>query len=109
MESDSASNTLQKEKALQSDSSKDFPNSSSSDVAAESMVIESLPIDEAALIEERRRRREAIKSKYRSQAPSLLVQALHVGGNSTPGTPAPDSLATTPRRSGELTSLKCSK
>jgi len=66
------------------------------------MVIESKPIDEAVLIEERRRRREAIKNKYRGQAPSLLVQALRVGADSTPGTPAPDSLATTPRRSGEF-------
>jgi serine/threonine-protein kinase PRP4 len=51
-------------------------------------------LDEAALIEARRKRREAIKNKYRGQATPLLVQALHVGseagspgGASTPATP----------------------
>ena len=34
------------------------------------------PVDEAALIEERRKRREAIKAKHRGQATSLIVQAL---------------------------------
>ncbi|KIY03432.1 uncharacterized protein Z520_00123 [Fonsecaea multimorphosa CBS 102226] len=56
-------------------------------------------IDEAALIEERRKRREAIKNKYRGQAPPLLVQALHLGAESTPASPAPESYTTTPRRS----------
>lgn len=37
------------------------------------------PIDEAALIEQRRKRREAIKAKYRGQATPLLVQALQIG------------------------------
>ncbi|KMU71714.1 LOW QUALITY PROTEIN: serine/threonine-protein kinase ppk5 [Coccidioides immitis RMSCC 3703] len=37
------------------------------------------PVDEAALIEQRRRRREAIKAKYRGQATPLLVQALQIG------------------------------
>lgn len=51
-------------------------------------------LDEAALIEERRKRREAIKNKYRRQATPLLVQALHVNSEgvsppaaSTPATP----------------------
>lgn len=100
MESDSTSSMSKRERDLQSDSSRDFPNSSSSTAAAEPMVIESKPVDEAFLIEERRRRREAIKNKYRGQAPSLLVQALHVGADSTPGSPAPGSFTTTPRRSG---------
>ncbi|OAP63366.1 hypothetical protein AYL99_02593 [Fonsecaea erecta] len=56
-------------------------------------------IDEAALIEERRKRREAIKNKYRGQAPPLLVQALHLGAESTPASPALESYTTTPRRS----------
>ena len=34
------------------------------------------PVDEAVLIEERRKRREAIKAKHRGQATPLLVQAL---------------------------------
>ncbi|KAG9234199.1 kinase-like domain-containing protein [Amylocarpus encephaloides] len=45
------------------------------------------PLDEAALIEQRRRRREAIKAKYRGSATPLLVQALQLGdktGDSTP-------------------------
>ncbi|KAK5102572.1 U4/U6 small nuclear ribonucleoprotein prp4 [Exophiala xenobiotica] len=51
-------------------------------------------VDEAALIEARRRRREAIKNQHRSQPTPLLVQALHAG----PDTPA-DSIDTTPNRS----------
>ena len=47
-------------------------------------------LDEAALIEERRKRREAIKNKYRGQAAPLLVQALHVGSeNGSPGASTP--------------------
>lgn len=37
------------------------------------------PIDEAALIEARRKKREAIKAKYRGSATPLMVQALHLG------------------------------
>lgn len=36
-------------------------------------------VDETALIEERRKRREALKAKYRGQETPLLVQALHLG------------------------------
>lgn len=46
------------------------------------------PLDEAALIEQRRKRREAIKAKYnKASATPLLVQALQGGqsGASTPG------------------------
>lgn len=50
-------------------------------------------VDEAALIEERRKRREAIKAKYRASATPLLVQALHLGDKSAQSTtrPADDS------------------
>ncbi len=51
-------------------------------------VPEEEPLDEAALIEQRRKRREAIKAKYRGSATPLLVQALQLGdrsGESTPG------------------------
>ena len=58
------------------------------------------PLDEAAMMEERRKRREAIKNKYRTQVPSLLVQALQHGADSTPASPAPESYTSTPRRSG---------
>jgi serine/threonine-protein kinase PRP4 len=36
-------------------------------------------IDDTALIEERRKRREALKARYRNQETPLLVQALHLG------------------------------
>ncbi|KAJ9615606.1 U4/U6 small nuclear ribonucleoprotein prp4 [Cladophialophora chaetospira] len=62
-------------------------------------IVEPTPVDEASLIEARRKRREAIKNKYRGQAPPLLVQALHLGAESTPASPAPDSYNSTPRRS----------
>ena len=52
-------------------------------------------LDEAAIIEARRRRREAIKNQYRGQAPSLLVRALHPGAD----TPV-DSPNATSNRSG---------
>ncbi|WEW55094.1 U4/U6 small nuclear ribonucleoprotein prp4 [Emydomyces testavorans] len=42
------------------------------------------PADEAALIEQRRKRREAIKAKYRGQATPLLVQALQIGTETGP-------------------------
>ncbi|KAL4772195.1 kinase-like domain-containing protein [Aspergillus nidulans var. acristatus] len=44
------------------------------------------PLDEAAQLEARRKRREAIKAKYRDQATPLRIQALHLGGDrgSTP-------------------------
>ena len=48
-------------------------------------------LDEAALIEERRKRRETLKNKYRGQATPLLVQALHLGADSSRTTPAPES------------------
>ncbi|KAI9644812.1 U4/U6 small nuclear ribonucleoprotein prp4 [Ciborinia camelliae] len=51
-------------------------------------------IDEATLIEQRRKRREAIKAKYRGSGTPLLVQALHLGdksGASTPGQGEDDS------------------
>ena len=56
-------------------------------------------LDEAAIIEARRKRREAIKNQHRGKAPSLLVQALGAATD----TPL-DSQGTTPNRSGEITS-----
>lgn len=51
-------------------------------------------MDEATLIEQRRKRREAIKAKYRDQAAPLLVQALTATGSaSTPQTESePESI-----------------
>lgn len=51
-------------------------------------------VDEATLIDQRRKRREAIKAKYRGSGTPLLVQALHLGdksGGSTPGQGEDDS------------------
>jgi serine/threonine-protein kinase PRP4 len=45
------------------------------------------PIDEATQIEERRKRREALKAKLNSQPTPLLAQALHASTNSVPSTP----------------------
>lgn len=45
------------------------------------------PMDEAALIEERRKRREAIKARHRGQATPLLVQALALDKKSAPKSP----------------------
>jgi serine/threonine-protein kinase PRP4 len=58
------------------------------DVAAPPAVL-----DEAALIEQRRKRREALKAKYRSQETPLLVQALHLG---TEANSSPSSSVATP-------------
>jgi hypothetical protein len=70
--------------------------SSSKAGASQSMEQENsgLPavVDEAALIEERRKRREALKAKYRSQETPLLVQALHLGTD--PNSPASSSVQT---------------
>jgi serine/threonine-protein kinase PRP4 len=56
-------------------------------------VREPEPLDEASLIEERRKRREAIKAKYKGQAPPLLVQALRL--DNTPATESPSTPMTT--------------
>ncbi|EXJ83000.1 CMGC/DYRK/PRP4 protein kinase [Capronia epimyces CBS 606.96] len=62
-------------------------------------IEEHKPMDEEALIEERRKRREAIKNKFRGQAPPLLVQALHLGVDSTHASSTPDTDMSTPYRS----------
>lgn len=49
-------------------------------------------LTEAEIIEQRRKRREAIKNKHKSQ-PGLLVQALEQSMPSAPATPAHDSTA----------------
>lgn len=47
-------------------------------------------VDEAALIEERRKRREALRAKHKTQEQPLLHKALHVGISNTPQTPGAD-------------------
>ncbi|KAF3491540.1 serine/threonine-protein kinase prp4 [Arthroderma uncinatum] len=51
------------------------------------------PVDEATLIEQRRKRREAIKAKYRDTSKPLIVQALKLGN---PSESTNDSAKTTP-------------
>jgi serine/threonine-protein kinase PRP4 len=62
---------------------------------------ESEVLDEEALIEQRRKRREAIKAKYRGSAPPLLVQALQLGDR--PGQSQSDD-GSTPTRSSRFSS-----
>ena len=54
-------------------------------------TVQSQPFDEVALIEERRKRREAIKAKHRGQATPLLVQALATSTIQTPPTSTTDT------------------
>lgn len=60
------------------------------------------PLDEAALLEERRKRREAIKAKYKGQATPLLVSALALN---TPTSATPTPAENTPVTPGTLTHL----
>ena len=77
----------------------DDPHPSIDDTAGATQPV----LDEAAQIEERRKRREALKNKYRGQATPLRIQALHLdadtrspasGANTSqddPGTPGSNS------------------
>jgi serine/threonine-protein kinase PRP4 len=65
----------------------------------EEKVVEEEPLDEAALIEQRRKRREAIKAKYRGAATPLLVQALQIGDKTGESTTArEDDSPSAPRK-----------
>lgn len=65
-----------------------FLTSSSSIEANENTLVSEIEVlDEAAQIEQRRLKREAIKAKYRGAATPMLVQALQLGDRSAPGTP----------------------
>lgn len=64
------------------------------------------PVDEASRLEERRKRREAIRAKYRSQATPLHLQALQVGAErDSPSTPSVDASVTNKIGSGEFVSI----
>lgn len=52
-------------------------------------------LTEDELIEQRRKKREAIKAKYRNQQPPLLVQALEQNTLSVPSTPHHESSGVT--------------
>jgi serine/threonine-protein kinase PRP4 len=71
--------------------SRDENEKSTNDVEVE--LVPQLTEDE--LIEQRRKKREAIKAKYRSQQPPLLVQALEQSTHSTPSTPHHESSGVT--------------
>ena len=49
------------------------------------------PLDESARLEARRKRREAIKAKYRGQATPLRIQALHTSAEADSGVPNADT------------------
>ncbi|KAF7590562.1 U4/U6 small nuclear ribonucleoprotein prp4 [Aspergillus hancockii] len=51
------------------------------------------PVDEAAQLEARRKRREAIRAKYRGQATPLRLQALHIAGDTDSSTPSGEPAA----------------
>jgi serine/threonine-protein kinase PRP4 len=58
-------------------------------------------LDEAAQIEERRKRREALKAKLlKGQGPSLLAQALHIASDSGQSTPKVETSTPAESRSG---------
>lgn len=60
------------------------------------------PVDEAALIEERRKRREAIKAKHRGHTTPMLVQALALNNEPTKLTSNPYPPGHDPLASGRL-------
>lgn len=64
------------------------------------------PLDEEALIEQRRKRREAIKAKYRGSATPLLVQALQLGDKTGDSTPSQQDDNTPSARSGKYPSIQ---
>ena len=64
--------------------------------------IPSEPVDEAAQLEARRKRREAIRAKYRGQATPMRLQALHIGSSRDSSTPSVDTAASTSAVSGKL-------
>lgn len=69
-----------------------------SETAEESQPAE--PVDEAAALEARRKRREAIRAKYRSQATPLHLKAVHADvdtDSSTPGAEPTSALDTSGR------------
>jgi serine/threonine-protein kinase PRP4 len=66
------------------------------DESTNDLEVDPVPqLTEDELIEQRRKKREAIKAKYRSQQPPLLVQALEQSTHSTPSTPHHESSGVT--------------
>ena len=58
------------------------------------------PVDEATQLEARRKRREAIRAKYRGQATPLRLQALHIAGDGGSSTPNSEPVAPNNAASG---------
>ncbi|KAI9871243.1 MAG: U4/U6 small nuclear ribonucleoprotein prp4 [Pleopsidium flavum] len=84
----------------QADKSKENATAAGYEAPEKHETADTQPKDEVTLIEERRKRREAIKAKYRGSATPLLVQALQLGNESGLSTPrAQGSGSTTSRRS----------
>jgi len=65
------------------------------------------PVDEAARLEARRKRREAIRAKYRSQATPLRLQALQLGQETDSSSPSVDTGTMDNTESRESLLLPC--
>jgi serine/threonine-protein kinase PRP4 len=66
------------------------PNKDDTEDQRESATAVIAEVDEAAQIEARRKRREALKAKLKNQPTPLLAQALHVNASAGPSTPNVD-------------------
>ncbi|RAL15534.1 putative serine/threonine protein kinase (Prp4) [Aspergillus homomorphus CBS 101889] len=66
-------------------------NAQPSETQEEQQPVE--PVDEAAQLEARRKRREAIRAKYRGQATPLRLQALQIGSDRDSATPSAETVA----------------
>ena len=66
----------------------------------ELVVVDTPPLDEASLMEARRKKREAIKAKYKGQETPMLVQALALNNDSTPRSPVIESPMPSMKTSG---------
>ncbi|KAI9893387.1 MAG: U4/U6 small nuclear ribonucleoprotein prp4 [Vezdaea aestivalis] len=78
---------LRHQDAAQDQSSASTPQTETTQVENDEDLKPEEPIDEAALIEQRRKRREAITAKYKTQPP-LLMQALKLGNDSERSSPS---------------------
>ena len=68
----------------------------------EPVIVDTPPLDEASLMEARRKKREAIKAKYKGQETPMLVQALALNSDSTPQSPVTESPMPPTKSSGQF-------
>lgn len=79
---------------LAADLSSNSSSGQQDDVGVEEVMQPAIvqPADELSLIEERRKKREAIKNKHRGQATPALIQNLQLRNDSAPPTPKSNSV-----------------